>query len=123
MFSHGGGLRGDHSHTLPKTLLELQAQAPTLASFSPLLQGFSEKTDFPHSVLQPPQGCVKLEFFLLPVEGHWQVAELHRKDRCQEVRNSTHPPTLGLHSPKGYLLLCSTEKDKPLPLSGSPSPF
>lgn len=67
--------------------------APTLTSLSPLLQGFSEKASLPYSVLQPPQSCVKLEFFLFQVEGHWQVAELCRRNRCQEVRNSAHPST------------------------------
>lgn len=72
-----------------------------MASLSPRLQGFAEKAGFPHSVLQPPQDCVKLEFLLLPVEGHWQVAELHRKERCQEVRHSAQPFPFGLHSLKG----------------------
>ncbi|MDN8812137.1 hypothetical protein Q0M12_14185, partial [Staphylococcus aureus] len=53
-----------------------QAVQRHLASLSSLLQGFSEKASLPNSVLQPPQSCVKLEFFLLPVEGHWQVTEL-----------------------------------------------
>jgi hypothetical protein len=28
-------------------------------------------------MLKPSEGCSKLEFFLLPMEGPWQVAELH----------------------------------------------
>lgn len=54
----------------------VQALDPTLSSLGPLLQTFSEKARLPHSVLKPPKGCGELEFFLLLVEGDWQVAEL-----------------------------------------------
>lgn len=75
----------------------LRAQVPTLASLGPLLQGLPEMVDLLHSVLQPLKGYVELEFFLLQVEGHWQMVELHRNEECQEVRWSVIiPPSISL---------------------------
>lgn len=81
----------------------IQALDPTLSSLGSLLQSFSEKAGLPYSVPKPPKGCGKFEFFLILVEGHRQVAELHGRNRCQEVSRSPYssaPPTI---SPRASL--------------------